>query len=94
MAGFMLLGAGLAGGFPVMLGITGERYADISGTAFSFVLVFALLGNMILNYGMGIISQEFGISHLVTVVFVETLIMMMLCILILKRRKYVSKTMA
>ncbi len=87
MAGFMLLGAGLAGGFPIMLGFVGEIYAELSGTAFSFVLFVALLGNMLINYGMGIISKNFGINHLITVAFCETMIMMILLFYILKLRR-------
>jgi len=83
--GFMTIGAGLAGGFPVMLGFTGERYTSLSGTAFSFVLTIALIGNMLINYGMGIISQKFGISYLITVAFVITMIMVVLGTIILKK---------
>jgi fucose permease len=85
LTGFMLLGAGLAGGFPIMLGFTGARYTSLSGTAFSFVLTVALIGNMTMNYGMGIISQKFGISHLITVAFAETVIMIILAFVILKK---------
>lgn len=85
LTGLMILGAGLAGGFPIMLGFVGERYAALSGTAFSFVLVAGLLGNMIVNYAMGIISQNLGIGHLVTVAFAETFIMIILCIVIIKK---------
>ncbi|HEY5390889.1 MAG TPA: MFS transporter, partial [Hanamia sp.] len=52
VAGLILLGAGLAGGFPLMLGLVGDRYKELSGTAFSLVFVIALLGNMLINYGM------------------------------------------
>ncbi|MBK7711824.1 MAG: hypothetical protein IPJ37_13360 [Bacteroidales bacterium] len=37
IAGLILLGAGLAGGFPIMLGFVGTLYSEISGTAFSFI---------------------------------------------------------
>jgi MFS family permease len=84
LMGFMLVGAGLAGGFPVMLGFVGERYKKLSGTAFSFVLTIALFGNMLVNYGMGIISQKYGISNMITVMFTETIIMIILCTIILK----------
>jgi MFS transporter, FHS family, glucose/mannose:H+ symporter len=87
LMGFILVGAGLAGGFPIMLGLVGERYKKMSGTAFSFVLTIALLGNMLINYGMGIISQKYGISHLITVEFTETIIMAILSIIILKKYK-------
>lgn len=62
----ILMGAGLAAGFPVMLGIVGERYADLSGTAFSIVIVIALIGNMLLNVLMGFIADALGIEHLIT----------------------------
>jgi MFS family permease len=84
LTGFMLVGAGLAGGFPVMLGFVGARYEKLSGTAFSFVLTIALIGNMLINYGMGIISQIYGIRHLITVTFIETIIMVILAFVILK----------
>jgi MFS transporter, FHS family, glucose/mannose:H+ symporter len=85
LAGFMLVGSGLAGGFPVMLGFVGARYANLSGTAFSFVLTIALLGNMLINYSMGIISQKFGISHLITAAFLITAIMVVLCMIIMRK---------
>lgn len=88
LTGLFLLGAGLAGGFPIMLGFVGELYADLSGTAFSFVLVFGLTGNMLINYLMGIISQTLGIKHLITVAFSETIVLILLCMIILgKLRK-------
>lgn len=87
LMGFMLVGAGLAGGFPVMLGFVGERYKKLSGTAFSFVLTIALLGNMLVNYVMGIISQKYGISNMITVMFTETIIMTVLGLIILKKYK-------
>lgn len=87
VSGLILLGAGLAGGFPIMLGFIGDRFKELSGTAFSLVLVIALSGNMIINYGMGIIAQNNGIRHLITVAFVELIIMIILCTAILKRLK-------
>jgi MFS family permease len=41
--GLILLGIGFAAGFPVILGYVGEMYSDLSGTAFSFVFVIALM---------------------------------------------------
>jgi sugar phosphate permease len=68
-------------------GFVGEIYTELSGTAFSFVLFVALIGNMLINYGMGIISKNFGINHLITVAFCETLIMIVLAIYILKYKR-------
>lgn len=87
LTGFMLTGAGLASGFPVMLGFVGDRYASISGTAFSFVLTIALLGNMTINYMMGIISEKAGIGHLMTVTFAVMIVMALLGTLIITKLK-------
>ena len=87
LAGLVLLGAGLAGGFPVMLGFAGDRYSELSGTAFSFVFVIALLGNMLINYLMGIIASTFGIQHLISVSFVELIAFVILGTIILKKIK-------
>jgi MFS transporter, FHS family, glucose/mannose:H+ symporter len=59
----VLLGFGFAAGFPVMLGITGEKYPQLSGTAFSMVIIMALIGNTLLNYLTGMISDTFGIQY-------------------------------
>jgi fucose permease len=77
------LGMGLAGGFPVMLGIVGEKFAGRSGTAFSFVLLFALIGNMLLNYMMGQIASRWGIQLLPVIILIELGVMLVLFILIL-----------
>lgn len=91
-SGLILLGAGLAAGFPAMLGITGARYAELSGTAFSLVLFIALLGNMSVNYMMGIIATKFGIQHLITVAMVLFILMITLYILIFRKNKFKTHT--
>jgi fucose permease len=87
MAGMVLLGAGLAGGFPIMLGLLGARYVAISGTAFSTVLVVALAGNMLINYLMGLVSQYYGPQYLTAVCLALCVTMLVLCLLIFKRHK-------
>jgi len=87
LSGLLILGAGLAGGFPIMLGFTGDLYKDLSGTAFSFVLAVGLTGNMMINYLMGIISQKFGIVHLITVAFGESVILIIIGLSILNKLK-------
>jgi MFS transporter, FHS family, glucose/mannose:H+ symporter len=82
-----ILGAGLAGGFPIMLGFTGDRFKELSGTAFSLVLSFGLLGNMLVNYGMGIIAENYGIRHLTTVAFAETVALAALAVIIVRKVK-------
>jgi fucose permease len=85
VAGLILLGAGLAAGFPIMLGFVGNCYKELSGTAFSLVFVVALLGNIIVNYCMGVIAQTYGVKHLITVAVIELVVMIVLCAFILKR---------
>jgi MFS family permease len=87
VAGLVILGAGLAAGFPIMLGLAGSRYAELSGTAFSFVFFIAMIGNMLINYGMGIIAQNFGIDHLFTVALGITILMIVLFLIILQKNK-------
>lgn len=60
--GMVLIGAGLASTFPVILSILGSRYASLSGTAFGVALVIALVGQTVLNSLMGIASQDISIE--------------------------------
>lgn len=60
-AGVFLLGAGFAATFPVVLGFVGDRYAQLSGTAFSVVIVMALTGGMALPYATGALGAEYGL---------------------------------
>jgi len=60
----VIIGAGLAGGFPIILGYVGQLYTQLSGTAFSIALVIALIGNTLINYSFGIIAEKFGIGYL------------------------------
>ena len=86
-AAFALLGTGLAAGFPTMLGIVGNRYPDISGTAFSFVMAVALIGNILVNYSMGLVAENFGIKHLTTFTFAELALLAILGIMIFRKLK-------
>ncbi|HVU84931.1 MAG TPA: MFS transporter [Puia sp.] len=85
IAGLFLSGAGLAAGFPIMLGFVGERFAGLSGTAFSFAFTVALIGNMLINYGMGFVVHAYGVQQLTTVCYGEIGMMAVLCIFIFKK---------
>ena len=87
-AAFALLGTGLAAGFPTMLGIVGNRYPDISGTAFSFVMAVALIGNILVNYSMGLVTENFGITHLTTFTFAELALLVILGVMIFRKLKH------
>jgi len=86
--GLILSGAGLAGGFPLMLGFVGDRFPQLSGTAFSFVFVVALVGNMLVNYIMGLVVERFGVLHLVTVSYLEIGAMALLFYFIIQQLKF------
>jgi len=88
IAALMLIGAGLAGGFPLMLGMVGQRFQQLSATVFGVVLVVALAGNMLVNYLMGLIFQNAGAGQFTLVIVVEVAIMAVLCIGILRRHSY------
>ena len=87
VSGLILLGAGLAGGFPIMLGILGERFAERSATAFSVALVVGLTGNMLVNYLMGVIANRYGIQHATTVIFIELGVMIVLGFFIFRSQR-------
>ena len=87
IAGLICMGIGLAAGFPVMLGLVGNLYADVSGTAFSIVLTIALIGNMLVNFIMGIIVEAYGVAHLTTMTFVLLTAMFFIALMILNRTK-------
>lgn len=59
--GVFLLGCGLAVTFPVLLGFVGDRYAHLSGTAFSVVMTMALTGGMVLPYLTGVLGTSYGL---------------------------------
>jgi MFS transporter, FHS family, glucose/mannose:H+ symporter len=80
-----LMGAGFAAGFPVILGYVGELYAGMTGTAFSIVIVLALLGNTLLNYAVGLISKAWGISYFPVVLLICVVIMAVLYSIAIRR---------
>ncbi|HEX6309498.1 MAG TPA: MFS transporter [Longimicrobiales bacterium] len=59
--GVLLLGAGFAPVFPIVLGLVGDRYPTLSGTAFSLVLVMALTGGTLLPLATGILGDRYGL---------------------------------
>lgn len=83
--GLFVLGLGLAGGFPIMFGFVGGRFTELSGTAFSLVIVAALIGNMLINYLMGAIAQSAGVVYLTWVAAAEWVAMTLLVWAIGKR---------
>ena len=85
LLGLILLGAGFASGFPIFLGYVGELYKEMSGTAFSFVMVIALIGNMIINYLMGVIAQVAGMKHFSSLLLSCLAIMLIVLYFVVKK---------
>lgn len=77
-AALIIIGAGLAAGFPVVLGYIGQLYPTLSGTAFSIAFVTALTGSTLINYLFGIIKKQYGISSLplLVVAFIACMIIL------------------
>ena len=59
--GCTLLGIGFAAVFPTVLGLVGERYATLSGTAFGLVIAIALAGGTTLPWLTGVLSDMVGL---------------------------------
>jgi MFS family permease len=86
-AGLFMMGAGFAAAFPVLLGYVGEMYQKLSGTAFSFVLVIALIGNISLNYSMGLIFNYFGIRYLSSLLLFCLAMLLVVFLVVLRNMK-------
>lgn len=94
LTGIVLLGIGMSTGFPLMLGYVAELFSTLSGTAFSVVLVIALIGNMLINYSMGVIAETRSIStwpYLLTTCLVCMIILLWI-FLILMRKEIKTKS--
>jgi fucose permease len=84
-AGVFLLGAGFAATFPVVLGFVGERYAHLSGTAFSVVIVMALTGGMLLPYTTGVLGNAYGLRGSFLIVPAALVLLAALLTVVLRR---------
>jgi fucose permease len=59
--GLFCIGIGLSGGFPIVLGMVGDRFPSWTGTAFGVVFSVALIGNIIINYLTGVAAEVWTI---------------------------------
>lgn len=73
--GVFLLGVGFAATVPMVLGFVGERYVQLSGTAFSLVIAMALLGGMLLPWLTGVAGGRFGMRSSFIIVPVALVIL-------------------
>lgn len=80
-----LMGIGFAPGFPVVLSYVGELYPDLTGTAFSFTITIALIGNIVINALVGLISQNYGISNFPLVISGSVVLMIIIFSIVIRK---------
>lgn len=76
--GVFLIGAGFAPTYPLMLGLIGDRYPAISGTAFSVAFAVALSGGMWLPYLAGVLGEGYGMRASLAIVPVMVAVLLIL----------------
>ena len=88
----LMVGAGLAAGFPVVLSYIGDLYPTRSGTAFSTIFFVALVGNMTINKTFGVVAQIHGIQQYTKVMLVCLALSAFLLFLVLKQLRKQTAT--
>ena len=61
--GIVVIGLSYAGVFPTALAIAGDAYRKMAGTVFGLLFAIALLGGMSFPWGVGHISQAWGVRY-------------------------------
>ena len=89
--GMFFIGAGLAPGFPVMLGSAGELFKEVSATAFSFAMLIALIGNTLINYITGVLTEKLGMGVFLYVIMTEIVALLLLFIVIKTNKHQANK---
>lgn len=89
--GVFMLGVGFAATFPTVLGFVGERYAELSGTAFSLAIAMALCGGMLLPWLTGILGGQYGMRASFVIVPVALLVLAALLGTLSRRLRASSK---
>jgi MFS transporter, FHS family, glucose/mannose:H+ symporter len=83
--GVFLVGVGFSATFPLVLGLVADRYAELSGTAFSVVMVMALTGGMTLPYVTGVLGAAYGLRASLLIVPASLLLLAVLLSLVNSR---------
>jgi fucose permease len=66
--GTFAVGMGCGGVFPLVLALVGDRYSEVSGTAFGVALTMALMGGMLLPFVTGALGSAFGMRAALVIV--------------------------
>jgi MFS family permease len=88
--GLVLIGFGLALGFPVMFGLSSSLYSKNSGTAIGIILVISLVGNLLTNFAMGYLAQSWGIGIFSAGLLIAAVIQTLFCFLVFRNSKMVD----
>ncbi len=89
LTALVLLGAGFAGVFPIILSEVGARFPTFSGTAFSFALVFSIFGNWTSNYLTTLTGHQYGMASMP--VLLMSWIVILFLLVIISQRKFDSE---
>ncbi len=76
--GLSCIGFGLAAGFPIVLGMVGDRFPSWTGTAFGVVFSIALIGNIIINYLTGVVAELWTIITFPIIYVISGILMLIL----------------
>jgi len=86
--GVFVIGLGFSATFPTVLGIVGDRYASLSGTAFSVVMVMALTGGTTFPFVAGVVSATAGLR--ISLMIIPIAIVLLLGVLTLAQARLVA----
>lgn len=90
--GVFMLGVGFAATFPNVLGFIGDRYATLSGTAFSLAIAMALVGGMLLPYAAGILGGKYGMRSSFLIVPVALVVLLGLLGMLSRKMRSASQS--
>jgi len=85
LPGLMMVGFGFAAVYPIVLGFVGDRYPQLSGTAFSMVFVMALTGGSLMPWISGLLGKAYGLRIALTIVPAGLLLMTLVYLIVRKR---------
>ncbi|WP_172594446.1 MFS transporter [Mariniphaga sediminis] len=85
LTGLVLIGFGVAAGFPVVLAYVSHLYSNQRGTAFSIAIVIGLLGNIGVNYLTGIVAHHIGINRFPIILLICSMLLLIITITQIKQ---------
>ncbi len=87
MAAAVVIGLGFSPVYPTVLAVVGERFAALTGTAFSIVLAVGLAGGMIAPWLAGRIAETSGLRQGLVVPVVNCVLIIVLMAFIVRLRQ-------